>query len=104
MAVSLVITEEDLRSMPIGLREELLGWYFGRPFGLATVPDSTPDARPPAPATPPPLTPEAKRLSFPDLLRARLLSVGDEILCRSLKRQRRTGGDKLIAGAKVLQD
>jgi hypothetical protein len=47
---------------------------------------------------------DSKRVSFQQLVRAQLLSPGDEILCRTLKRQQRKGEGKFLAGATVTAD
>jgi hypothetical protein len=35
MSLSILLGEEELRSMPADLREKLLGWYFARPTVLS---------------------------------------------------------------------
>jgi hypothetical protein len=47
---------------------------------------------------------ESGRVSFPEFFRAGLLAPGNELVCRTLKRQRRGGEDQFIGAGKVLSD
>lgn len=107
MALCVFLTEEDLRSMPPELRERLLKWYFdNRP------PKTPPQSAPTVEIHPEPvpqrgaddLSPDTKRITFPELVKAGLLRPGEEIYCRTLKRQQRKGLEAFIRGAKVVTD
>jgi len=109
MALSIILGEDQLRSMPADLREALLTWYFDRP------PRSVPDRAEPLPtsAVPPQAAAEVevsdasedvRRITFPELARARLLRPGYGICCRALKRQQRSGVSAWIEGATVSGD
>jgi hypothetical protein len=92
MPLSLDLDEEDLTSMPSELRDGLLKWYFG-------------NRRPPKTAAPAAIIPagdnESRRVTFAKFLDAKLLEPGDEIYCRTLKRQQRGGKPKYLKGAHV---
>lgn len=114
MPFSIVLSEDDLRSMDIQLREGLLKWYFGTAksqqgshFGVATR-----DGRVPLATTNGPnegLHSEEvvkemnsnRRVTFPEFLAEGLIQPGDEIWCRALKRDRRHGADDFVRGAEV---
>lgn len=105
MPFTLILNEDNLFTMPQSLRDELLRWYFGRP---RSVPPISPAS--PAPIQSPPSTVDeipnhaTRRLTFPELVRAGLLNRGDEIYCRSLKRQQKKGAEPFIKGAVVTAD
>ena len=104
MNFGVVLNESDLREMPPDLRDHLLKWYFDRsPSG-----NGSPSPRPADPALPAiaavPRREESGRVSFPEFLRAGLLAPGNELVCRTLKRQQRGGGDRFIEAGKVLAD
>jgi len=101
MNFGVVLNESDLREMPPDLRDHLLKWYFDRsPSGNGSP---SPDPALPAIAAVP-RREESGRVSFPEFLRAGLLAPGNELVCRTLKRQQRGGGDPFIEAGKVLAD
>jgi len=90
--------------MPSDLREQLLKWYFDRSPAAVASPSQR-ELDPPLPAiTAVPRREESGRVSFPEFVRAGLLAPGNEIVCRTLKRQQRGGGDRFIEAGKVLAD
>lgn len=104
MTFGIVLNETDLREMPPDLRDHLLKWYFARSSSIAGSPS------PPAPG---PVLPEiaavprreeSGRVSFPEFMRAGLLAPGNQLVCRTLKRQQRGGGERFIEAGKVLAD
>jgi hypothetical protein len=105
MPVSVILGEDDLKSMPSELRVKLLAWYFDdRATAIpAAGQGGSPSGRIPQ-LDPPDLNIASRRITFPELVRAAMLHVGDEIHCRTLKRQQRKGLDSLIRGAKVTSD
>jgi hypothetical protein len=104
MTFGIVLNEGDLREMPPDLRDHLLKWYFGRSSSNAG--SSSPPA--PDPVTPQiapvPRREESGRVSFPEFMRAGLVAPGNELVCRTLKRQQRGGGERFIEAGKVLAD
>jgi hypothetical protein len=89
--------------MPTDLREYLLKWYFDRsPGGVTHPPATTPE--PSAADTGVPRREERGRVSFPEFLRAGLLAPGDQLVCKTLKRQQRGGEEQFIDAGKVLAD
>lgn len=104
MDFGIALNESDLREMPPDLRDHLLKWYFDRsPSGVASP--SQPEPSPPLPAIAAvPRREESGRVSFPEFVRAGLLAAGNEIVCKTLKRQQRGGGDRFIEAGKVLAD
>jgi hypothetical protein len=102
MNFGIVLNESDLREMPPDLRDQLLKWYFDRSSsGVVSASPHMLDARPPVMAAVP-RREERGRASFPDLVRAGLMSPGDELVCKTLKRQQRGGKDQFIEAGKVL--
>ena len=105
MALEIVLRENDLRDMPQELREKLLKWYFeheGSPDGpihLATTPLS-----PKEPVSISRQREQGGRLSFPEFVRADLITPGTELLCKTLRRQQRDGADPFIEAGKVQSD
>ncbi len=104
MSFGIVLNETDLREMPPDLRDHLLKWYFGRSPATAGSPS------PPIPGASVtelmgvPRREESGRVSFPEFMRAGLLAPGNELVCRTLKRQQRGGGDRFVDAGKVLAD
>jgi hypothetical protein len=88
------------------LREKLLKWYFDQDGSTVSSPPS-PDSGP-INATETiqvsPLREEGGRVSFPEFVRAGLLSPGTELICKALKRQKRSGAKTYIEAGKVLAD
>lgn len=104
MSFGIVLNESDLREMPPDLRDQLLKWYFDRsPSGVGSPSPPTPGPALPAIAAVP-RREESGRVSFPEFVRAGLLVPGNELVCRTLKRQQRGGGDRFIEAGKVLAD
>lgn len=106
MSFGIALNETDLREMPADLREQLLKWYFDRsPSGVTSPSQREPSPPPPLPAIAAvPRREESGRVSFPEFVRTGLLAPGNEIVCRTLKRQQRGGGDRFIEAGKVLAD
>ena len=102
MNFGIVLNESDLREMPPELRDQLLKWYFDHsPSGLiSTSPRMLGDASPAMAAVP--QREDRGRARFSDLRRAGLISLGDELVCKTLKRQQRGGKDQFIEAGKVL--
>lgn len=114
MVMSILLEEDDLFTMPAELRETLLRWYFGGDRRRSTLP-ATRDAAPPAVA---PISrtaahaatlvagdvDDSERVTFAKLVEHRLLKPGQEVLCRSLKRQREAGKPKYLKGAVVAKN
>ena len=106
MAFQIMLSESDLRKMDQVLRDKLLKWYFDQD-GLTD--SSSPSAASGSIAAPgairvSPLPEESGRVSFPELLRAGLLAPGTEVVCKALKRQKRSGAKTYIEAGKVLAD
>ena len=105
MGFGISLSEEDLRAMPPDLRERLLRWYFDRGETPAVSGGTVPTQLPgPAPIPIAPQREESGRISFPEFVRARLLTAGTQLVCRALKRQKRGGGDPYIQAGLVLSD
>jgi hypothetical protein len=103
MSFGILLNESDLRDMPTDLRDHLLKWYFDRsPSAVAHPSATTPE--PSVAENGVPRREERGRVTFPEFLRAGLLATGDELVCKTLKRQRRGGGDQFIEAGKVLAD
>jgi hypothetical protein len=98
MPLSIVLDEEDLRALPADIRDGLLRSYFA-----GNRRRQTPAA---APSVLVPITDDddSGRVTFKKLIAARLLKSGEEIHCRTLKRQQRDGKPKYIKGATVTAD
>ena len=96
--------EDDFRRMPTALREALVKWYFDERLPIPSVIE-TPMPEPATEAAPLPgqidFVDGNRRITFAELLRAGVLKQGDEIYCKSLKRQQRAGSEAFIKGAKV---
>lgn len=116
MPLSIMLGEEDFRSMDQPLREGLLKWYFERPQTINATPAASQNSNPfDNPTTVSEIedaqSPETtsreeegfKRVEFGEFLRAGLISVGDDIWCRSLKREVKRGAPEFIKGAKVTE-
>jgi hypothetical protein len=102
MTLSIILDEEDLRALPANIREPLLRWYFDS--RAAKAPAASPQVQPqpvPSSPTPPTADDDSRRVTFKKLVTAGLLKTGEEIHCRTLKRQQRAGKPKYITGAKV---
>ena len=97
MTLSIVLNEDDLRAMPGETRDALLKWYFD--VGRRRAPTAA------VPVPPAPVTTtngdESQRVTFAKLVAAGLLNTGEEIHCRTLKRQQRDGKPKYVKGARV---
>ncbi|MBN8508881.1 MAG: hypothetical protein J0L57_09750 [Burkholderiales bacterium] len=103
MSFTIALTEAELREMPIGLRDQLLKWYFDRAPTDAAKQAASPSGR----IAPVPVIrrrEETGRVSFQEFVRAGLLQPGSELICRTLKRQQRGGGGKFLEAGKVLSD
>jgi len=106
MAFQIVLSESDLRKMDQSLRENLIKWYFDQdgltdtsaPFAVSGSTGPTGAIRVP------PLREDSGRVSFPELLRAGLLVPGTEVICKALKRQKRSGAKTYIESGKVMAD
>lgn len=99
--MDLNLDETDLRRMPSDLRDSLLKWYFSRDSSPSNPPGNGASA-PAAPISAVPKREETGRVSFLEFTRAGLLKQGDSLVCRSLRRQRRSGGGQYIDAGKVL--
>ncbi len=101
MGFGIALNESDLREMPSVLRDQLLKWYFDRsPSGVA-APSAAASVLAVAAV---PRREETGRVTFPEFVRAGLLASGDELMCRTLKRQQRGGGERFIDAGKVVSD
>src|SRR5439155_237389 len=106
MAFSIFLGEDDLRWMPRPLRETLLQWYFDERLPAPSVVETV---QPIAEATTLPaekidtdnFVDGNRRVTFAELVTAGFLKQGDEIYCRSLKRQQRAGTEAFIKSARV---
>lgn len=102
MPFSIVLYESDIRLMKPELREALLKWYFER---NSDTPRSEPSDLEVIPPDPPATTEDGnRRVAFPEFVKAGLISPGDEIRCRALKRQKRQGAEDYIRGARMSAD
>jgi hypothetical protein len=97
--MDLNLDEAELRQMPSDLRDSLLKWYFSR---SPSNPPGNGASTPAAPISAVPKREETGRVSFLEFTRAGLLKQGDSLACRSLRRQRRSGGGQYIDAGKVL--
>lgn len=117
MSFSILLSEDDFRSMEIPLRGELLKWYFERPkatganpvdLHASETPDRTDTLGEIGETTLPEVTPREengfKRVTFPEFLQAGFIKGGDEIWCRALKRDRRMGAPDFVKGGKVTEN
>ena len=97
MPLSIMLSEDDLRAMPSDLRDGLLKWYFdaNRTRAIPSLVAPTKTAQPAM------MDDESRRVTFAKLAAAGLLKTGQEIYCRTLKRQQRNGKPKFIKGARV---
>lgn len=102
MNIDIVLNENDLREMPPDLRNQLLKWYFDRATSgvISAPPDRRNNSTPAITAVP--RREERGRASFPDLVRAGVMAPGDEVVCKTLKRQQRVGRDQFIEAGKVM--
>jgi hypothetical protein len=107
MAFSIFLGEDDLRRMPTPLRETLLRWYFDErqptPSADLHKAQSAIEAVP-LPARKIDLdsfVDGSRRVTFAELVKIGFLKPGDEIYCKSLKRQQRAGSEVFIKEAKV---
>jgi hypothetical protein len=103
MQITMTLNDNDLQNMPKDLRDQLLQWHFSR---NCSSPDSPANFKLASPVstvgTIVPLRQDGGRISFPALLREGLLASGQDILCRTLKRQQRAGTDAFIEAGKVV--
>jgi hypothetical protein len=117
MSFSIVLSEDDFRSMETHLREDLLKWYFERPRPVHAMPRAVHNSGTPGRSetageigevTPPESAHREedgfRRVTFPELLQSGLMSAGDEIWCRALRRDRRQGAPDFIKGGKVTEN
>jgi hypothetical protein len=97
MALQIVLNENDLRKMDTVLREKLLKWYFDqeRSSGLINHTETIQELT---------LREDGGRVNFPEFVRAGLLLHGNELFCKTLKRQMRNGTKTHIEAGKVLTD
>jgi hypothetical protein len=107
--LSMTLSESDLRKMPPALRDPLLKWYFERNVVSleSTEPAVTSIDSPVAPDSknvPENSEETDRRVTFGELVRARLLSAGDELYCRALKRQKKSGAGPYIQAGRVAPD
>jgi hypothetical protein len=103
MSLGIVLNESDLREMPPALRTELLRWYFERsPSGGGFTSVNT-QGTPPVAASERQRE-ERGRATFPEVKGAGLLAPGDELLCKTLRRQQRDGAEQFIEAGRVQPD
>ena len=106
MALEILLRESDLRDMPLDLRDKILKWYFDHGVKTADTslsPVSTQKISN-RQVSVPPLREESGRVSFPEFVRAELLTPGTELMCKALKRQTRIGSKTYIEAGKVLAE
>jgi hypothetical protein len=115
MVMSILLEEDDLFTMPAELRETLLHWYFGgdrrrstppairsaAPLAVAPISRTAAHAATVLPSLMAVDVDDSERVTFAKLVEHRLLTPGQEVLCRSLKRQREAGKPKYLKGAVV---
>lgn len=106
MALQIVLTESDLLRMDKALSDKLINWYLEDRRSNVGSPPSPDLGSINATGTVQvsPLREEAGRVSFPEFVRAGLLSPGTDISCKALKRQKRSGAKTYIDAGKVLPD
>jgi len=97
MTLNLTLHDDDLREMPAELRDKLLEWYFSH---APSVVNASGD-----PAIPKvPKRKESGRISFPEFVREGSLKPGAQLVCKTLRHQRRGGSERFIEAGKVLAD
>ncbi len=104
MSFGIVLNESDLREMPSDIRVPLLKWYFDRsPSSVNSTPTPIRGVTVP-PSASVPRRQEKGRVSFQELVRAGLIAPGNEIVCRTLRRQQRGGAGEFVEAGNVVED